>query len=312
MTAYKIVLFGVKETTKIIATYMHQQGIDIDLMISIDQTLAKKNLIADYADLRMTAQKVGAQYYCAKDYGLQRDVQDFFQYHSFEIGIVYGWQRLIPSEVIASFKQGIFGFHASPQRLPKGRGRSPLNWGLILGKTHMYNHCFRYVDKADAGDIFSAIRFAINPQDTILTLIYKSLLISKKEIIRLVQDIEMGSLKLTPQRGCPYFFNKRTAEDGLINFATDSTRDIVNLIRGVTKPFPGAFCYTTQGKKIIIWEAWSFDHLLDFSQYQPGAVIDNIYNMPVVKTTDGSIILKQYEGEMLRPDTQLVNYLSVL
>ena len=238
---------------------------------------------------------------------MRKNFDEFFEKNTFQLGIVYGWQRLIPDEMISQFPQGLFGFHASPERLPRGRGRSPLNWGMILGKTALYNHCFKYNSHADAGDIYSITAFEITQHDTILTLLYKSLLIAKKEIVRLIDDVNKGTLTLSPQKGEPSFFEKRTEEDGLIDFKTGITADIINLIRGVTTPFHGAYCFKENAQKIVIFEAWAFDHVMDFSKYKPGQVIDNIYNLPVVKTTDGSIIIKKYEGEVLMPNEQLIS-----
>jgi methionyl-tRNA formyltransferase len=300
MKTYNLVIFGVKETTRILAEYLHSQGIKIDLLVSIDKSLLAYQDIANYEDLKHTAKAIGATYYCVKEYSLKNREDTFFQDHQFVTGIVYGWQRLIPEAILKVFRVGVFGFHASPSLLPQGKGRSPLNWGLILGKTKLYNHCFKYDVGADSGDIYSVMEFAITPYDTILTLLYKSLLTAKKQVLNLLGAIERGNLKLTPQSGESYFFSKRTPEDGLIHFETHNTSEVVNLIRGVTKPFSGAFCYSHKNKKIIIWEAWPFDEMLDFSAYQPGEVIDTLYNMPVVKTIDGSIILKNYEGLVLK------------
>lgn len=305
MKHYKITLFGVKETTHLIADYLYQEGITIDLIVSIDKTLIEKHHISDYVDLKDTAKAIEADYYCATDYGLNNLADNFFEKNTFEIGIVYGWQRLIPKNIMDQFSQGVFGSHASPQLLPKGRGRSPLNWGIILGKTTLYNHLFKYLPDADAGDIYAITPFQITPTDTIVTLLYKSLLIAKKDLIQLLHDAKKGVLKLTPQQGRPTYFKKRAPSDGLILFETATTKQIVNLVRGVTSPFPGAFCFTTEGIKIIIWEAWSFDQLLDFSTYQPGDVIDNLYQMPIIKTTDGSLIIRRYEGALLKKNDRL-------
>lgn len=299
MKTYKLVLFGVKETTKILAEYLHQQNVHIDLLVSIDPAVLEHHHVANYVDLQDTAKKIGADYYGVKDYSLNTLNDAFFQQHAFGTGIAYGWQRLIPKSILDVFQVGIFGFHASPDLLPQGKGHSPLNWGLILGKTALYNHCFKYTTHADAGAIYSITQFSINPYDTILTLLYKSLLTAKKQVMNLLDAIQKDSLQLVAQHGTSYFFPKRTPEDGAINFSESPTRELINLIRGVSKPFPGAFCYTSQGHKIIIWEAWPFDHLLDFTEYQPGEVIDTLYEMPVVKTIDGSIILKNYEGHKL-------------
>ena len=307
MKHYQISLFGVKHTTQIIAEYLHDCGIQVDLIVSIANAAAQKNAISDYVDLESTARRIGADYYCAKEYSLSKLADNFFQENTFELGLVIGWQRLIPDAILAKFTQGVFGFHASPDLLPKGRGRSPLNWGIILGKTVLYNHLFRYVNAADAGDIYSVTPLTITPHDTIVTVMYKSLLIAKQEIPRLVQDVNAGTVQLTPQVGEPAYLLARTPHDGLLNFDTTTTQDLVNLIRGVTRPFPGAFCFTQAGQKIIIWEAWEFDSRLNFARYQPGDVIDTLYAMPIIKTIDGSLIIKAYEGAVLMPHDRLVS-----
>lgn len=301
MKHYKIVVFGIKETTRHIVTALHEQGIQIDLIISINPHLRQKLHLPEAIDLAPIAKQIGADYYCAQDYHLQHD-DSFFNRHQFSLGIAYGWQRLIPSSILNRFSNGIFGFHASPNRLPKGRGHSPLNWSLILGKKKLYNHFFKYNTIADTGDIYSITPFSITPNDTILTLSYKSLLCAQREIPRLVHDIERGLLKTTsqhhPRRG--YLFPRRTLKDGLIDFSHQTTLSIVNLIRGTTFPFPGAYCFLSTGERIILWEAWAFDSLLDFSLYLPGTVISCFYQLPVIKTIDGTIIVKKYTGIKLK------------
>ena len=298
MKRYKLTLFGAKDTTLKLAEYLYTQHLPIDLIVSIDSSLAKKNHVADYTDLSDTAKKIHADYYVVNSYSLEKD-DEFFTKHHFDIGLVYGWQRLIPSQILEKFMSGIFGFHASPERLPQGRGRSPMNWGLILGKNKLYNHLIKYSKEADRGDIYSVTEFAITPHDTILTLIYKSLLIAQIEVPKLLYDILRGPLSLETQHSEGYFFPKRSSDDGQIDFSTQSTKDIVNLVRGVTQPFPGAFCFTSQGDKIIIWEAWEFDHLIHFSSVAPGTIISTLYAMPVVKTMDSTIIIKSYQGPSL-------------
>ena len=49
------------------------------------------------------------------------------------------------------------------------------------------------------------------------------------------------------------YFGRRTPADGLIDW-NQNAQTIYNLIRAVTKPFPGAF-FEENGKKIIIWRA---------------------------------------------------------
>lgn len=309
MKHYKIVLFGVKNTTREIAHYLFSQGIVVDLIVTVHPTVVSQVHISDYVDLSLVANHIQADCYQSRDYSLCSECieEDFFQNNTFELGLVYGWQRIIPKIVLERFSLGVYGFHASPEKLPKGRGRSPMNWSLILGKTVLYNHFFRYSVDADRGDVYSITKFSINSHDNILTLTYKSLLCAQREIPHLLFDIRQKTVVLKAQRGKGYFFPKRQPQDGLIDFGTQRTVDIVNLIRGTSHPFPGAFCFNEKRSKITIWEAWSFDAWLDFSMYIPGIVISMLYEMPLIRTLDGSLLIKDYEGPKLCVGERLNN-----
>ena len=67
-------------------------------------------------------------------------------------------------------------------------------------------------------------------------------------------SILSGNPRLTPQdESKASYFRKRTPEDGRIDF-TKTAREVFNLIRGVSKPFPGAF-FDRDGKRTVIWRA---------------------------------------------------------
>ena len=48
----------------------------------------------------------------AKDYSLKDSFsRSYFENKKFNLGISYGWQRLIPQYVLSRFQKGVFGFH---------------------------------------------------------------------------------------------------------------------------------------------------------------------------------------------------------
>jgi UDP-4-amino-4-deoxy-L-arabinose formyltransferase/UDP-glucuronic acid dehydrogenase (UDP-4-keto-hexauronic acid decarboxylating) len=296
---YNIVFFGVKSTSEIIVKYIYELGYKMDLLVTLEKKAAQKNHISGYADLSPVANELKIKCHFLNDYSLKDDIEkEFFLTNSFDIGLSYGWQRLIPSDILERFKYGIFGFHGSSMYLPSGRGRSPLNWSLIEGRKKIHNHLFQYEKEADKGKIFNIMDFEINPFNDILDLQCKSILTAKMQLKRLLASYKKGKIILKPQpKGKDSFYPKRTPEDGKINF-NSTALEIYNLIRGVTRPFPGAFCFCGKDK-VVIWEAFPFDSLLDFSGCKNGEVVDNIYHMPVIKAGKGAIILKNFESEHL-------------
>ena len=158
----------------------------------------------------------------------------------------------------------------------------------------MYNHLFRYNSKPDDGGVYSITKFEINRYDTIESLLIKSMITAIRDFSKLIKDYKNNNIKLNPQSDLEEtFFEKRVPKDGKINLSND-TQDIYNLIRGVTKPFPGAFLYKNNSK-VIIWEAYPFDKYLDFDEYKLGEIIQIIDNKFILKLKDNTLLVKKFD-----------------
>ncbi len=294
---YKVVVFGVKDTSENIINFIQEQICPVDLVITISPEVTKKNQISGYKGLSFLTDKYGIPVHEADSYFLTDDkTQAFMRENEFDIGICMGWQRLIPKSVLDCFKYGIYGFHGNSGYLPFGRGRSPLNWSIILGDTRFNLNMFRYDEKADSPNVFATQMFSITPHDDIRTAQYKNMICSKNLIRKLLKAYEEDAITIrTDSKDFDSWYNKRTAADGKIDFHS-RTREIYNLIRGVAAPFPGAFAMLGD-EKVTVWEAHPFDEMIDFSAYAPGEVIDVFDGRPVVRTVDGSILIDRYESE---------------
>lgn len=292
---YQVVLFGVKDTTAEIVKYVHQNLCPVDLVVTIHPDVLAGNQVSGYQGLSYLREEYGIEVFETHSYGLKDEqTARFFAENSFELGISMGWQRLIPPSVLERFACGVFGFHGSCAYLPFGRGRSPLNWSVILGDSRFVLNLFQYDEKADSPNVFANEMFSINPHDTIRTLQYKNILVSKRLIAKLVSAYREGSIRVNREsRDFDGWYEKRTAADGKIDFR-GRTRDLYNLIRGVTRPFPGAFCFCG-GKRLTVWSAHPFDEMLDFSMYAPGEIIDIMDDRLIIRTVDGSLLVEEYE-----------------
>lgn len=294
---YRVVVFGVKDTSENIVSFIQENICPVDLVVTISPEVTKKNQVSGYKGLSGLTEKYGIPVYEADSYFLTDEkTQKFFAENEFDIGISMGWQRLIPKSVLDRFAYGIYGFHGNAGYLPFGRGRSPLNWSIILGDTRFNLNLFRYDEKADSPNVFATEMFSITPQDDIRTAQYKNMICSKNLIKKLLAAYKEGNISVrTDYKDFDSWYNKRTAADGKIDFH-GRTREIYNLIRGVAAPFPGAFAYVGE-EKVTVWEAQPFDEMIDFSAYAPGEVIDVFDNHPIVRTVDGSLLIKKYESE---------------
>ena len=93
----------------------------------------------------------------------------------------------------------------------------------------------------DAGDIVCQKKIAISDDDTARTLHEKLARTSRELLDEILPQIKSGKAPRTPQDAAEatYFGGRRPA-DGEIDWS-DRAHQIRNLVRAVTRPYPGAF-----------------------------------------------------------------------
>jgi UDP-4-amino-4-deoxy-L-arabinose formyltransferase / UDP-glucuronic acid dehydrogenase (UDP-4-keto-hexauronic acid decarboxylating) len=208
--------------------------------------------------------------------------------------IIYSvyYRYLLPDAILKSAKLGAFNLHGS--LLPKYRGRAPVNWMIVNGEREAGLTLHHMVTRADAGDIVAQKSCSIDDDDTALTL-YRKLVPLGAEIIReyhplivtgraprLKQDLAQGS-----------YFGRRRPEDGRIDWRWPARR-IFNLVRAVTHPYPGAFCYAN-GRKLFIWEARIARE--DGIRGAPGEIIGETDTGIEVAAGQGSVVVTRAQFE---------------
>jgi methionyl-tRNA formyltransferase len=167
--------------------------------------------------------------------------------------IIYSvyYRNLLPDAILNSATIGAFNLHGS--LLPKYRGRAPVNWVLVNGEREAGMTLHYMVARADAGDIVAQRACTIDDSDTALTL-YRKLVPLGAEIIREYHPlIVSGRAPRTKQDlGRGSYFGRRRPADGRIDWRWPARR-VFNLVRAVTHPYPGAFCFAA-GRKLFVWE----------------------------------------------------------
>jgi methionyl-tRNA formyltransferase len=293
-------IVGCKHTTKDLILGLERNGYTVDHCLTITPQLAESQKVAGYMDLRPFLEERGISYTLAHKYSLKSDEdRERLLSLGLDLLLVMGWQRLIPDWWLRNLSIGAFGMHGSSKPLPYGRGRSPMNWSLIQNKDIFYTHLFQYKPDVDDGPVVGMQLFDITPFDTCLTLHFKNTIAMTQLCAKYLPTLLDGSAELAPQphEGATYY-PKREAEDGLIYWA-DATADLYNLIRAVTKPFPGAFTFLGDDpqRKVTIWQAIPFDTHLKWSDAVPGEIVEVFYEGSlVVKTGDATLLVLVSEG----------------
>ena len=162
------------------------------------------------------------------------------------------YRYLIPESVLAMARLGAFNMHGS--LLPAYRGRAPVNWMLVNGEREAGVTLHQMVARADAGDIVGQRAVAIDDSDNALTLYRKLVPLGVELMDEMHPRIVAGNpprRKMDISKGS--YFGRRKPEDGRIDWRWPSRR-IFNLVRAVTHPYPGAFCFAG-GQKLLVWDA---------------------------------------------------------
>jgi UDP-4-amino-4-deoxy-L-arabinose formyltransferase/UDP-glucuronic acid dehydrogenase (UDP-4-keto-hexauronic acid decarboxylating) len=204
------------------------------------------------------------------------------------------YRHLIPETVLSLAPRGAYNLHGS--LLPKYRGRAPVNWMIANGEREAGVTLHHMVARADAGDIVGQRATAIDDDDTALTL-YRKLVPLGVELIREFHpSIVDGSAPRRPQDlSLGSYYGRRKPEDGRIDWRWPARR-IVNLVRAVTRPYPGAFCFIA-GLKLLIWQAVIGAEV--GVRGAPGEVLGVKEHGVEVAAGEGVVILRrvQLEGE---------------
>jgi methionyl-tRNA formyltransferase len=206
----------------------------------------------------------------------------------------FSYRHLIPESVLELASQGAFNLH--PSLLPAYRGRAPVNWVLVNGEHETGVTLHHMVPRADAGDIVGQRAVEIDESDDALTLYHKLVPLGVELIEELHPKIVAGTAprrKMDIAKGS--YFGRRKPEDGRIDWRWPARR-IFNLVRAVTHPYPGAFCFVG-GHKLLVWEAEIGAE--NRTCGEPGIVLREMPDGAIeIGAGEGSVFVKvaQFEG----------------
>jgi methionyl-tRNA formyltransferase len=294
----KIVMVGCLESGWQSVKGLLEAGIHFDYFVGLPESVALKNKVSGYKSFEDLAVSFNIPFYACKSYGLTHEEDiSFFKQHKFDLLVQGGWQRLFPESILNELSIGAIGIHGSSGLLPKGRGRSPINWSLIEGRERFIIHYFLIKPGVDDGDVFHHESFDINVWDDCKTVYYKNSIVTIRTLTEWIPKLLAGKFKVKPQLGDPSYYSKRVKEDGLINW-NSSLKEIYNLVRGITKPYPGAFTML-KDKEIMVWKAQPFDTRIVYAQAKIGEVVECFENGDIiVNCIDGLMLVTQYDCEV--------------
>lgn len=285
----KNIVIGAVNSTRFLLETMMKLNIDISYVFSLDDVVSEN--VSGYYPLHEFAEKNGIPY---KKY--QKIIQDENIEIMRSIGpdfiFAIGFSQLVSKEIMDIPKYGVIGLH--PADIPKYRGRAVIVWQMLTGVKTSKVTLFKINEGADTGDIIDQEPFEIGENDYASDVLDKSHDALLKLYHRALPKLMDGTYILTKQdHSQATYCLRRTPEDGLIDWALPG-KEILKLIRAISRPYPGAFSYYDREHKVIIWRA----NVEENTRYYgfPGQIAEIDDKHMVIVLKDGLLIVEEFEN----------------
>ncbi len=208
--------------------------------------------------------------------------------HEFRPDLIFSfyYRRMIPTALLDTARLGAFNMHGS--LLPKYRGKAPVNWAVLRGETRTGATLHHMVREPDAGDIVDQEPVPIGPRDSAIEVMDRVTAAAVSILDRQLDALLSGTAPRHPQDHAEAsYFGGRRPEDGRIDW-DQPTAEIFNLIRAVTRPYPGAFGPVPGLGLTRIW--WA-EPTNEFGS--PGEVLST--DPLIIATRDSALRLTEFE-----------------
>ena len=199
------------------------------------------------------------------------------------------FREILSRGILALPSQGALNLHGS--LLPRYRGRCPVNWVLVHGETETGVTLHHMEVRPDTGDIVAQRAVPIADEDTALTLNRKLGVAARALLQETFPRLVAGTAPRIPQDHTrASYFGGRRPEDGRMVWS-QTARQLYNLVRAVTHPYPGAFTWWRE-QQLFVWRAQALD---EAPVAAPGEVVAISSQGILVAAGTGALLLDQVQ-----------------
>ena len=231
-------------------------------------TLETSSSNSDHCDLSSVATQYNLPWRYTPDINSSDNV-DWIKGLSPDLICCFGWSTVLKKPLLRLPELGTLGFH--PSALPANRGRHPIIWALALGLEQTGSTFYWIGEGIDDGNIVSQEVVNIATTDDAKSLYDKITILAVQQLASLVPLIKDGGYpgsKQDEQRAT--YWRKRNYNDGQIDWRMSAV-SIHNLVRALTRPYPGAHFRFAD----VDYKVWSTSLVTDVpNAAEPGKVLD--------------------------------------
>ncbi len=216
---------------------------------------------------------------------------------NFHLGICVGFMEILGEDIFNSPLLGIYNLHCG--KLPEYRGRAPISRAIINGDSKITMTVHKIEGGVDSGAILLENDIYIEDEDDVNSVYKKCSDFAGNLIKNVFGLIELNNLLvypeninklLTPQKEYKNSAYKSiTYKERIINWDKPA-KEIYNLIRALTPPYPSAITYY-KAEELIITKARIIEN--DSVNKISGYIEKVSNNSIIVRCSKGTIELKE-------------------
>lgn len=209
-----------------------------------------------------------------------------------ELLVVAGYPTIFRRPLLDVAARGALNLHGG--RLPEYRGGSPLNWQMINGEATAAISVVRMDEGIDTGEVVAEAEIPIGELDTIADLHRRANALWPELLLGAIAKLEKGTLKGRAQddaRAC--YWHQRAPEDGRIDWANMTARQVHDLVRALSPLYPPAFTFWGDRRVAIAASRVPTDVLRGV----PGRVCYARGQGPFVVCRDRAVLLSEHHVE---------------
>ena len=274
--------------------YLVEQGCRIHTLITLPSGHSKN--VSDYYDLHDFCETHGIRVVDTTNINAEDTVQELKKLH-LDYLFTLGWSQIFREDFIGCFSKFVVGTH--PSKLPHGRGRAPLPWTILEDLKTSAVSFFKIDTGVDTGSLIFQRNFDIAPRTYVKTLyseVAKQLGLGFHAIYNDIANNKEIQFSTQDEKGVTVR-GKRTPADGLVEFNA-KIEEVDRLVRAVSEPYPGAYCYYKDQK--IIFREVAFDEENKYSGTL-GQILRKRKNGILVQFSDGILWLNRPCDEHGKP-----------
>lgn len=259
---------------------------EVALVVSQEDKRKGRGKKVTKTPVKVKAEELGLEVYQPQDVNSSDSIEILKEVGA-DIIVVVAYGQILKKEIIELPKKYIVNVHAS--LLPELRGAAPINRVIMEGKEKTGVSLMRVEEGLDSGAVSAVKEIEIAGMNA-GELEEKLSLMGADLLEEFLRDLEGDKVNFIPQDESKKTYANKILKDDLILDFRDNSKNLVNIIRGLSPHYGAKFSYEDKIYKIFDAE------VVECSSDKVAGTILKSDNELLIKSGDGAISIKEIQA----------------